>query len=206
MNENPGKKNISMDLIKALREKSSASIMDCKRALEEAEGDFEKAINILKQKGINIAQKKASRVTKEGAIGSYIHTGSKLGVMVEVNCETDFVARNEQFKELINEIAMQIAASDPKYIDASMIPPELIESVKQSFLREIEESCKNVEDKEKLLEEKLKMYLSEVSLYDQPFIKDPSITIRELIQSAIAKFGENITVSRFVRYKLGELK
>jgi elongation factor Ts len=126
--------------------------------------------------------------------------------MVEVNCETDFVARNEQFKELINEIAMQIAASDPKYIDASMIPPELIESVKQSFLREIEESCKNVEDKEKLLEEKLKMYLSEVSLYDQPFIKDPSITIRELIQSAIAKFGENITVSRFVRYKLGELK
>ncbi len=204
MNDRIEKKNINMELIKSLREKSSASIMDCKRALEEAEGDFEKAINILKLKGISIALKKASRETKEGAIGAYIHTGDKLGVMVEVNCETDFVARNEQFKELINDIAMQIAASDPKFIDNSCIPADLLEKVKQNFIKEISELNKPPDDKDKLLDEKLKIYFSEVSLYDQPFIKDPSLTIRELIQSAIAKFGENITVSRFVRYKLGE--
>lgn len=198
------KKNISMELIKALREKSSASIMDCKKALEEASGDFDKAANILKLKGIEIAQKKASRATKEGAIGAYIHTGNKLGVLVEVNCETDFVARNEQFKEFINDIAMQIAASDPKYIDVSCIPEDILEAVKKDLIREIEELDKPTEDKDKLLDEKLKIYFSEVSLYDQPFIREPSITIRELIQSVIAKFGENITVSRFVRYKLGE--
>lgn len=198
------KKNISMELIKALREKSSASIMDCKKALEEASGNFDKAANILKLKGIEIAQKKASRATKEGAIGAYIHTGNKLGVLVEVNCETDFVARNEQFKEFINDIAMQIAASDPKYIDVSCIPEDILEAVKKDLIREIEELDKPTEDKDKLLDEKLKIYFSEVSLYDQPFIREPSITIRELIQSVIAKFGENITVSRFVRYKLGE--
>lgn len=198
------KKNISMELIKTLREKSSASIMDCKRALEEANGDFDKAVNILKLKGIAIAQKKANRATKEGVIGAYVHTGNKLGVLVEVNCETDFVARNEQFKELINDIAMQIAASDPKYIDISCIPENILELVKKDLIKEIIESDKPNEDKDKLLDEKLKIYFSEVSLYDQPFIKEPSITIRELIQSAIAKFGENITVSRFVRYKLGE--
>lgn len=197
-------KAISIELIKSLREKTSASVMDCKRALEEVGGDFEKAVSNLKKRGIAIAQKKSSRIAREGSIGAYIHTGGKLGVLVEVNCETDFVARTAEFNELINDIAMQIAASDPKHIDTSSISQESLDEVKANLLKEIEASTEAVEDKEKLLEEKLKIYYSEVSLYDQPFIKDPALTIREFIQNAIAKFGENITVSRFIRYKLGE--
>ena len=198
------KKEISVDLIKALREKTSASIMECKRALQEAEGDEDKAMAILKKRGIALAQKKAGRTTKEGAIGSYVHTGDKLGVLLEVNCETDFVARTPEFKEFVSELAMQIAASDPKYIETSGIPAELLEEMKNKFVEEIDASGIPQLDKEKLLDDKMKIYFAEVCLFDQPFIKDPAITIRELVQSKIAKFGENITIGRYFRFKLGE--
>jgi elongation factor Ts len=198
------KKEIGVDLIKALREKTSASVMECKRALQEAEGDEDKAMAILKKRGIALAQKKAGRATKEGAISSYVHTGDKLGVLVEVNCETDFVARTPEFKELVSELAMQIAASDPKYIETSGIPAELLEEAKSKFVKEIEASGISQLDKEKLLDDKMKIYFAEVCLFDQPFIKDPAITIRELVQSKIAKFGENITIGRYIRFKLGE--
>ena len=198
------RKEISVDLIKALREKTSASVMECKRALQEAEGDEDKAMAILKKRGIALAQKKAGRTTKEGAIGSYVHTGDKLGVLLEVNCETDFVARTPEFKEFVSELAMQIAASDPKYIETSGIPAELLEETKSKFVEEIDASGISQLDKEKLLDDKMKIYFAEVCLFDQPFIKDPAITIRELVQSKIAKFGENITIGRYSRFKLGE--
>jgi len=198
------KKEIGVDLIKALREKTSASVMECKRALQEAEGDEDKAMAILKKRGIALAQKKAGRTTKEGAIGSYVHTGDKLGVLLEVNCETDFVARTPEFKEFVSELAMQIAASDPKYIETSGIPAELLEETKSKFVEEIDASGISQLDKEKLLDDKMKIYFAEVCLFDQPFIKDPAITIRELVQSKIAKFGENITIGRYFRFKLGE--
>jgi len=204
MNNNKEGKSVNLELIKIVREKTGVSLMECKLALEEAKGDIEEALAILKKRGIAIAQKKAARVTKEGIIGSYIHTGSKLGVLVEVNCETDYVARTKEFQELVSEIAMQIAASDPKYIDASAIPEEVLKNIKENFIKEIQKEDNSTEDLNKLLEDKLRLYYSEVCLYDQPFIKDPTITIRELIQSAIAKFGENINVARFIRYKLGE--
>lgn len=204
MSEENTKKAVSVDLIKALRDKTSASVMECKLALQEAECDEEKAMAILKKRGIALAQKKAGRVTKEGAIGSYVHTGDKLGVLLEVNCETDFVARTPEFKELINDIAMQIAASDPKYIESSAIPAEVLEEIKNKFIKEIETSGTSQDDKEKLLDEKVKIYFAEVCLFDQPFIKDPSLSIKEIVQSRIAKFGENITIGRYVRFKLGE--
>lgn len=205
MNNKKEVKNISLELIKIVREKTGVSLRECKLALEEAKGDIEQALSILKKRGIAIAQQKSSRITKEGIIGSYIHTGSKLGVLVEVNCETDYVARTKEFQELVNDIAMQIAASDPKYIDANAIPEKIIKEVKEKLSKEIEKENNATEDLDKLLEDKLRLYYSEVCLYDQPFIKDPTITIRELIQSAIAKFGENINVARFIRYKLGEI-
>ncbi len=204
MNDNKEGKTVNLELIKVVREKTGVSLMECKLALEEANGNIEEALAILKKRGVAIAQKKASRITKEGIIGSYIHTGSKLGVLVEVNCETDYVARTKEFQELVNDIAMQIAASDPKYIDPSAIPEEVLKNIKENLIKEIKKENNSAEDLNKLLEDKLRLYYSEVCLYDQPFIKDPTITIRELIQSAIAKFGENINVARFIRYKLGE--
>lgn len=204
MNDNKEGKTVNLELIKVVREKTGVSLMECKLALEEANGNIEEALAILKKRGVAIAQKKASRITKEGIIGSYIHTGSKLGVLVEMNCETDYVARTKEFQELVNDIAMQIAASDPKYIDPSAIPEEVLKNIKENLIKEIKKENNSAEDLNRLLEDKLRLYYSEVCLYDQPFIKDPTITIRELIQSAIAKFGENINVARFIRYKLGE--
>ncbi len=193
---------INPDQIKALREKTGAGVMDCKRALEEAGGDMEKAIEVLRRKGIEIAGKKTTRATKEGLIASYIHFGGKIGVLVEVNCETDFVARTEEFKELVKNITMQIAASNPKYIKREDIPSEVLEKEKNFYRQQY--SSKPEAVREKIVEGKLSKFFSEVCLLDQPFIRNPDITVKEYIDSMIAKVGENIQIRRFTRYQLGE--
>lgn len=188
--------------IKELRGKTGAGVMDCKRALEEAGGDMEKAIEVLRRKGIEIAGKKTTRATKEGLIASYIHFGGKIGVLVEVNCETDFVARTEEFKELVKNITMQIAASNPKYIKREDIPSEVLEKEKNFYRQQY--SSKPEAVREKIVEGKLSKFFSEVCLLDQPFIRNPDITVKEYIDSMIAKVGENIQIRRFTRYQLGE--
>jgi elongation factor Ts len=196
---------ISSKLVKELREKTGAGMMNCKKALQETEGNFEKAVESLRQKGLASADKKADRKASEGIIESYIHTGAKLGVLVEVNCETDFVARRTEFQELTKNIAMQIAACPSiNYVSLSNIPSEVIE--KERFIESGKEDLINkpVEIKEKILDGRVQKILKMQSLLDQPFIKDPNITIDELIKQKISLLGENIKVSRFTRFQLGE--
>jgi len=196
---------ISSKLVKELREKTGAGMMNCKKALQETQGNFEKAVESLRQKGLASADKKADRKASEGIIESYIHTGAKLGVLVEVNCETDFVARRTEFQELTKNIAMQIAACPSiNYVSLSNIPTEVIE--KERFIESGKEDLINkpVEIKEKILDGRVQKILKMQSLLDQPFIKDPNITIDELIKQKISLLGENIKVSRFTRFQLGE--
>jgi elongation factor Ts len=196
---------ISSQLVKELREKTGAGMMNCKKALQETQGNFEKAVESLRQKGLASADKKADRKASEGIIESYIHTGAKLGVLVEVNCETDFVARRTEFQELTKNIAMQIAACPSiNYVSLSNIPTEVIE--KERFIESGKEDLINkpVEIKEKILDGRVQKILKMQSLLDQPFIKDPNITIDELIKQKISLLGENIKVSRFTRFQLGE--
>jgi elongation factor Ts len=196
---------ISSKLVKELREKTGAGMMNCKKALQETEGNFEKAVESLRQKGLASADKKADRKASEGIIESYIHTGAKLGVLVEVNCETDFVARRTEFQELTKNIAMQIAACPSiNYVSLNNIPSEIIE--KERFIESGKEDLINkpVEIKEKILDGRVQKILKMQSLLDQPFIKDPNITIDELIKQKISLLGENIKVSRFTRFQLGE--
>ena len=195
---------VSAQDVKALRDKTGAGFMDCKRALEEAGGDFEKAVEILRKKGIAVAQKKAGRETKEGRIGAYIHTGGKIGVLVEVNCETDFVARNELFQELVKNIAMQIAASNPKYVSPEDIPQEVLEKEKEIYREQARKQGKPEKVIERIVEGKLKKFYEEVCLLEQPFIRDPDKKVKDYITEVIAKLKENIVVSRFVRYQVGE--
>lgn len=194
---------ITTDLVKKLREKTNAGMMDCKKALKEADGNLEKAAEILRKKGIAIAAKKAGRETKEGTIGSYIHTGSKIGVLVEVNCETDFVAKNKVFKDFVKDITLQIASANPLYISKDEISPEIIEKEKEIYRAQITGKPDHVV--EKIIAGKLDKWLSEVCLLDQIFIKPPNdTTIKDLLTSKIAELGENITIRRFTRYHLGE--
>ncbi len=193
---------VDAGLVKELREKTGAGVMECKKALEEAEGNVDKAVEILRKKGLEVAQKKKSRSTQEGLIASYIHFGGKIGVLVEVNCETDFVARTEEFKELVKNITMQIAASSPRYISREDIPPEVLEKEKEIYRTQFLNRPPQVV--EKIIQGKLEKFFSEVCLLDQPFIRNPDITVREYIESLIGKLGENIQVRRFVRYQLGE--
>jgi len=193
---------VSAQRIKELREKTGAGILDCKKALEEANGDIDKAVEVLRKKGMDIATKKSQRITKEGLIASYIHFGGKIGVLVEVNCETDFVARTEEFKELVKNITMQIAASSPKYISQEDVPSEVIDKEKQIYRSQFSNRPPQIQ--EKIAEGKLKKFFSEVCLMEQPFIRDPEITVKEYIKSVIGKLGENIRVKRFIRYQLGE--
>lgn len=196
---------ISSKLVKELREKTGAGMMNCKKALQETEGNFEKAVESLRQKGLASADKKADRKASEGIIEAYIHTGAKLGVLVEVNCETDFVARRTEFQELTKNIAMQIAACPSiNYVSLNNIPSEIIE--KERFIESGKEDLINkpVEIKEKILDGRVQKILKMQSLLDQPFIKDPNITIDELIKQKISLLGENIKVSRFTRFQLGE--
>ncbi|TRU86211.1 MAG: translation elongation factor Ts [Microcystis novacekii Mn_MB_F_20050700_S1] len=196
---------ITAQQVKELREKTGAGMMDCKRALTENAGDITKAIEWLRQKGITSAEKKASRVAAEGMIGSYIHTGSRIGVLVEVNCETDFVARREEFKKLVNDVAMQIAACpNVEYVKVADIPVEI--SAKEKEIEMGRDDLANKPDniKEKIVAGRIEKRLKELSLLDQPFIRDQNISVEELIKQAIAALGENIQVRRFQRFVLGE--
>lgn len=190
-----------VELIKQLREKTGAGVMECRRALMEAKGDFNKAVQIIKERGVEIALKKADRQVKEGKIEAYVHLGEKLGVLVEVNCETDFVARNELFKKLCRDIAMQIAATNPIYIKPEDISPEVLKEERRNFEENFSGDKKEIS---KRWEEHLEKFKKEKCLLEQPFIKDEKISIREYINSVIAQFGENIQVRRFIRYQLGD--
>lgn len=193
---------IDMSLIKKLRERTDAPVMDCKTALEEAGGDLTKAGEILRRKGITKGQEKKDRVTSEGLIASYIHFGGKIGVLVEINCETDFVARTEEFKNLVKDVTMHIAASNPKYITQEEVPEAVLKKETDFYNSQVKDKPAAVI--EKIAKGKLKKFFSEVCLLSQPFIKDPNITVGEYINTYIGKIKENIRVKRFTRYQLGE--
>ncbi|MFQ6537238.1 MULTISPECIES: translation elongation factor Ts [Aphanothece] len=196
---------ISAKLVKDLRDKTGAGMMDCKKALSETNGDSDKAIEWLRQKGIASAEKKAGRTAAEGAIGSYIHTGARVGVLVEVNCETDFVARGEIFQELIRNVAMQIAACPSvDYVTTDAIPAEVADREKQIEMGRDDLAGKKEEMKEKIVAGRIGKRLKEMALMDQPYIKDSTMTVAELVKQVAGKVGENIQVRRFVRFNLGE--
>ena len=196
---------ITAEMVKQLRDKTGAGMMDCKGALAEANGDMEKAIEILRKKGAASATKRAGRATKEGVVGHYIHMGGKVGVLAEVNCETDFVARTDDFQALAKEIAMHIAAADPRYVSRDQVPAAELEKEKDIYRGQFEGSGKPANVVDKIVEGKLGSYYSQVCLLDQPSVRDPNVTVQQMLQAATAKTGENITVTRFVRFKLGEL-
>ncbi len=195
---------MDLELIKELRAKTGAGIVDCKKALAEANGNIEKAIEILREKGIAKAVKKAGRATNQGIVAAYIHTGDQLGVLLELDCETDFVARTDEFKQLANEIALQIAATDPDYIDREDVPEEVIEKEKQIYRKQLEEQKKPAHIIDKILQGKIETFYKEHCLMELPYIRDEKRTIRDLVKEYIAKFGENISVRRFARFKVGE--
>lgn len=192
---------MSNDLIKELREQTGAGIMDVKEALEESGGDKDAAIEVLRKKGLAKQAKKADRVAKEGLVESYIHGGGRIGVLVEVNCETDFVARTDDFKNLVKEVALHIAAANPLYISAEEVPSEVIEKEKEIYKEQAGDKPADV--LEKMLEGKVQKYLEEVCLLNQPYVKNPDQTIGELLGEATGKMGENIVVRRFARFMLG---
>jgi elongation factor Ts len=197
--------NISAAQVKELREKTNAPMMDCKNALTEAKGDVEAAIIILRKKGIATAAKKATRTTSEGSVASYIHAGGKIGVLVEVNCESDFVARTDDFKDLVHDIAMHIAATDPRFIRKEDVTPEAYEKEKDIYRAQAAQTGKPAPVIEKIVEGKMSKFYEEVCLYEQPFIKDQTMTVSQLIASVIGKLGENISVKRFARFKVGDV-
>ncbi len=190
--------------VKELRAKTGAGILDCQNALKETNLDIEKAIDLLRQKGLAAAQKKAGRETKEGLVSSYIHAGSKIGVLVEINCETDFVARTDEFQSLIKEVALQIAATNPTYIQREDVPADKIEREKAVYLGQAKEMGKPEAAWGKIVQGKLDKFYQEQCLLEQSFIKDPNITIKEILTGKIAKLGENISIARFTRYQLGQ--
>ncbi|MGI6555445.1 MAG: translation elongation factor Ts [Bacillota bacterium] len=190
--------------VRSLREKTGAGMMDCKKALVEADGDFEKAVDILREKGLAKAAKKAGRVASEGLVVSYIHGNGKIGVLLEVNCETDFVARNEEFASLCHDIAMQVAAANPEYVSRDEIPQEVLEREKSVLKAQALNEGKPEHIVEKMVVGRMEKYFQEVCLLDQPFIKDQDVNVQHVVKDAIAKLGENITVRRFARFVLGE--
>jgi elongation factor Ts len=195
---------ITADQVKQLREKTGAGMMDCKNALTETGGDFDKAVDVLRKKGLASAAKRAGRAAKDGVIGHYIHMGGKVGVLVEVNCETDFVARTDDFQSLAKEVAMHIAAADPRYVRREEIPAEVLDKEKEIYRAQFAGSGKPAHVIEKIIEGKLESYYAQVCLLDQPWVRDDKVSITQMITNAAAKTGENVTVSRFVRFKLGE--
>ena len=195
---------IAANLVKELRERTQAGFMDCRKALLEAGGDPEKAFEILKKSGVLKAGKKSDRETTEGVVGSYIHAGSKIGVLIEVNCETDFVARTDNFKELVRNLAMHVAAAAPTFVDRTSIPEEDVNRMKKTLADEVKDKPEKVRGS--IVEGKLEKYFQESCLLDQPYVKDPGVIIRDLIAGEIAKMGENISVNRFSRFQIGERK
>ncbi|HWV39416.1 MAG TPA: translation elongation factor Ts [Vulgatibacter sp.] len=195
---------ITAAAVKELREKTGAGMMDCKKALTANDGDMEKAIDWLRQKGLSAAAKKAGRAATEGAVASYIHGNGRIGVLVEVNCETDFVARNEAFQELVKDIAMHIAAAAPMYVRREEVEPAVLERELEVYRGQLREQGKPEKIWDKILEGKKEKYFQEICLLEQPFVKDPDKTVQDLVNEAVAKIGENISVRRFARFVLGE--
>src|SRR3989338_64436 len=193
---------ITLEVVRQLREKTGAGITNCKDALEESGGDLNKAIDVLRKKGIDTARKKVGRVTKEGCIESYIHPGNKIGVMIEINCETDFVARNEDFRKFVKDLLLQITASNPLYISKKDVPEDLINKEKEMLSAQIKDKPANV--MEKIVSGRLEKFYQDICLLEQPFVKDPSITVNSYLTSIIARTGENMIIRRFIRYQLGE--
>ncbi len=195
---------ITIDMIKELRAKTGMGFMDCKKALEEADGDMEKAYELLRERGAQIADKKASRVAREGLIEAYVHPGGKIGVIVEVNCETDFVARTDVFKQFVHDVALQIAAMAPEYVSKEDIPEEVLEKEKEIYRKQALSEGKPENIVERIVEGRLQKFYQEKVLLEQPFIKDEEKTIEEYRREIVAKVGENIVIRRFTRYVLGE--
>ncbi len=195
---------IKPGLVKQLREKSNAGMMDCKKALVETNGDLARAEEVLREKGLAQASKKASRAAKEGIIDSYIHLGSKIGVMLEVNCETDFVARNEMFKGFVHDVALHIAAANPQYISIEEVPGEIVEKEKEIFRKQAVNDGKPENIVDKIADGRIKKFYEEIVLLEQPFVKDADKKIGDLLKEKIATIGENIVIKRFCRYVLGE--
>ena len=197
--------NITAAQVKELREKTNAPMMDCKHALTESKGDMEGAIVILRKKGVATAAKKATRATSEGSVTSYIHAGGKIGVLVEVNCESDFVARTDDFKTLVHDIAMHIAATDPRYIRKEDVSADAFEKEKDIYRAQAAQTGKPAPVIEKIVEGKMGKFYEEVCLYEQPFIKDQTMTVHQLIATVVGKLGENVSVRRFARFKVGDV-
>jgi elongation factor Ts len=195
---------ITASLVKQLRERTGAGMMECKSALTESKGDISEAEVVLRKRGIASAGKKASRTTKQGLVGSYIHAGAQLGVLVEVNCESDFVARTDDFQELVRDLAMHIAAADPQFVRKEDVTPEALEKEKEIQKARALNEGKPEKMLDKIVEGRMAKYYEEVCLYEQPFVKENTITIDQLIKMKIAKLGENISVSRFARFKVGD--
>jgi elongation factor Ts len=195
---------ISMDLVKDLRQRTGAGVMDCRTALQEANGNIEGAIDYLRKKGLATAAKKAGRIATDGLVSSYIHAGGKIGVLVEINCETDFVARTDDFQNFVKNMAMQIAAANPQYIRREEVPAEVLEKERQIYRTQALESGKPEKVVDKIVEGKLERFYSETCLLEQTYIKDSDQTVREVLDAMIAKIGENISIRRFARFQLGE--
>ncbi len=195
---------IAVEKVKELREKTGAGILDCKKALKECSGDIEKAITYLREKGMASAHRKAGRTTKEGRVSAYIHAGGKIGVLLEVDCETDFVARTEDFQTLVKDVAMHIAAMSPQYVSREDVPQDVVEAEKEILRKQAESSGKPANVIEKIVEGRLEKFFKEACLMEQEFVKNPEITVEELVKQTIAKLGENIQVRRFARFRVGE--
>ncbi len=195
---------VTMEMIKKLRERTAAGFMDCKKALEEAGGDMEKAVDLLRQKGLAVAAKRAGKATTEGVVVAYIHANKKLGAMVEVNCETDFVARTEEFQKFAYDVAMHIAATNPICISRDDMPQEVLEKEKEIYAAQARESGKPKNIIEKIVQGKLEKFYKEAVLLEQPFVKNPDLTIQDLLNELMSKTGERIVIRRFTRYQVGE--
>lgn len=195
---------ITAQLVNELRQRTGIGMMECKKALQDSDGDLEKAIITLRKKGMARAREKMSRNTGDGMVGSYIHMNGRLGVLVEVNCESDFVSRNEEFQELVKNVAMHIAAANPTYVSTDQVPAESLGEEREIIRTQLKDSNKPPEIMEKIVEGKLGKFFSEVCLLNQPYIKDDKMTVEQLVSTYIAKFGENIQIKRFARFALGE--
>jgi elongation factor Ts len=195
---------VTVAMVKELRERTGAGMLDCKKALEKTGGDIEKAIDLLREKGLAAAAKKAGRITAEGMVGSYIHMGGRIGVLIEVNCETDFVAKTEGFKEFVKNMAMQVAASKPLYVSRDEVPGDVLEKEKQILRQQALNEGKPEKIVDKMVEGRIEKFFKETCLLEQPYIRDPEVSVQQVLTETIAKIGENISIRRFVRYEMGE--
>jgi len=195
---------IEASLVKTLREKTGVGIMECKSALREASGNLDEAVKILRKKGLSSAARRVGRTASEGMVGSYIHAGGRIGVLIEVNCETDFVARTTEFQNLVKDLAMQIAATQPRFVSREEVTPEVLAQEREVYRAQAQSSGKPAPVAEKIVDGKMEKFYAEACLYEQPFVRDPNLTVQELISGVVARVGENIRVRRFTRFGVGE--